>query len=180
MDILRRACLQLQDTIQNICNIDPFKCCMTIASLCNLTFRQNFLKENTITSIPSQGYNPAVRYSVLACQWLSYESHKRKIRIRHARNGGEVRIGPCYVDGYDEITRTAYEFDGCLFHGHHLCYPAHMKNPFNELTMKELYEKTLEKRRYLEERGIKVVHMWSANSARSSRKSKRRILTSIP
>ena len=35
-----------------------------------------------------------------------------------------------------------------------------MKNPFNELTMQELYEKTLEKRRNLEDLGINVVHMW--------------------
>ena len=81
VDILRRACLQFQTTIQNICDIDPFKCCMTIASLCNLIFRQNFLKEKTIAAIPSQGYNPAVKYSVLACQWLSYESHKNNICI---------------------------------------------------------------------------------------------------
>ena len=172
VDILRRACLQFQTTIQNICNIDPFKCCMTIASLCNLIFRQNFLKENTIAAIPSQGYNPAVKYSLLACQWLSYESHKNNICIRHARNGGEVRIGSYYVDGFDETTNTAYEFDGCLFHGHPLCYPAHMKNPFNELTMQELYEKTLQKKRHLEDLGINVVHMWECEFHRKLKEDK--------
>ena len=35
-----------------------------------------------------------------------------------------------------------------------------MKNPFNQLTIQELYEKTIEERRCLKEWGINVVHMW--------------------
>ena len=43
--------------------------------------------------------------------------------IRHAHNGGEVRIAGCLVDGYDGTTDTIYEFHGCLFHGCNQCFP---------------------------------------------------------
>lgn len=44
--------------------------------------------------------------------------------IRHARNGGEVRlVGRHLVDGYDRSTNTVYEFHGCLWHGCTSCFP---------------------------------------------------------
>ena len=48
---------------------------------------------------------------------------KEKVSIRHAENGGEVRIDNYSVDGYDESTRTVYEYYGCYWHGHP-CSPA--------------------------------------------------------
>ena len=40
-------------------------------------------------------------------------------RIQHARNQGEHRlVGTRHtVDGYDAQTNTAYEFEGCFWHG---------------------------------------------------------------
>lgn len=44
--------------------------------------------------------------------------------IRHARNGGEVRlVGRHLVDSYDRSTNTVYEFHGCLWHGCTSCFP---------------------------------------------------------
>ena len=43
--------------------------------------------------------------------------------IRHAHNGGEVRVAGHLVDGYDESTNTVYEFHGCLWHRCTTCFP---------------------------------------------------------
>ena len=40
-------------------------------------------------------------------------------KIRHAENGGEIRIDNFSVDGYDENTRTVYEYHSCFWQGHH-------------------------------------------------------------
>ena len=110
VDILRRCCLQFKQLMEEVCNLDPFKHCVTIASACNRVFRQEFLEENTIGLIPVQGYQPARKYSVMALQWLSWIHHQKGDRILHALNGGEQRIDNNYVDGYDPAKKTIYEF----------------------------------------------------------------------
>ena len=62
VDILRRCCLQLKQLMEEACNLDPFKYCVTIASACNRVFRQEFLEKDTIGLIPAQGYQPARKY----------------------------------------------------------------------------------------------------------------------
>ena len=59
VDILRRCCLQFKQLMEEVCNLDPFKYCVTIASACNHVFRQEFLEEDTISLIPAQGHQPA-------------------------------------------------------------------------------------------------------------------------
>ena len=39
------------------------------------------------------------------------------IHIQHVRNGGEKRVGKYSLDGYCEEFHTAYEFQGCFWHG---------------------------------------------------------------
>ena len=40
------------------------------------------------------------------------------IHIQHVRNGGEKSVNGRYLlDGYCEETHTAYEFQGCFWHG---------------------------------------------------------------
>ena len=98
-------------------DIDPFEKCLTITSACNLVFRTNFLEKDTIAVIPPHGYDPENNQSVLARKWLSYTAEKENIPIRHAYNGGEVRVGPYLLDGYDDETNTVYEVNGCFWHG---------------------------------------------------------------
>ena len=57
-DILRRCCLQFKQLMEEVCNFDPFKHCVTIASACNRVFRQELLEDNTIGHIPAKGYQP--------------------------------------------------------------------------------------------------------------------------
>lgn len=51
--------------------------------------------------------------SLMAVEWLEYENSRCpfKAQIKHALNGGEVKINGYYVDGYIEICRE----DGSLY-----------------------------------------------------------------
>jgi hypothetical protein len=124
VDILRRCCLEFRELFRDITNIDPFERCLTIASACNLVFRTNFLRENTIAILPPHGYHPGTKQSNIALKWLSYTAERNDIYIRHKRNGGEKSVGHYSLDGYDGETRTAYEFHGCFWHGKYSpCFP---------------------------------------------------------
>lgn len=79
------------------------------------------MPEHIIAIIPNLGYHPARQYSIKACRWLAWEGREKS--IRHAKNGGEVRLGNFTVDGYDEVNNTVYEFHGCYWHGCPICYP---------------------------------------------------------
>ena len=87
-------------------------------------------------------------------------------RIRHVRNGGEQSVrtiaNSYFVDGYDPLTRTVYEFHGCLYHGCPRCYPVrdakHYATP--DRTVEELYKATLSKRMALLRAGYTVIEMW--------------------
>ena len=57
----------------------------------------------------------------MAVKWLSYVMEKEDIHIQHVRNGGEKSVNGKYLlDGYCEETHTAYEFQGCFWHGKEL------------------------------------------------------------
>ena len=64
-------------------------------------------------------YRLETRYSRESIQWLEHVMRTERISIRHAENGGEVRFGNFSVDGYDESTRTVYEYYGCYWHGYY-------------------------------------------------------------
>ena len=82
--------------------------------------------------------------------------------IRHARNGGEVHLEGCLVDGYDQSTNTVYEFHGCLWHGCTKCFPNRSQSPHAhpDRTFAELRESTAQKEEYLKTAGMSLVVMW--------------------
>jgi hypothetical protein len=83
--------------------------------------------------------------------------------IRHAKNGGEVKIGPYTVDGYDEASHTVYEFYGCYWHGCPDCYPnlATENHPHHvQKTYQDVYEDTGRRAKVLEDQGYTVVSIW--------------------
>lgn len=82
--------------------------------------------------------------------------------IRHASNGGEVRLSGCLVDGYDETTRTVYEFHGCLWHGCTRCYPKRWQSSHAhpDRTFAELRENTTRKEEKLIAAGMSLVVIW--------------------
>ncbi len=116
VDILRRSCMEFRELFRDSTGIDPFEKCLTIASACNLVYRTNFLKENTIAVFNSDR-QLKTKQSNTAIKWLSYVAEKESIHIEHVRNGGERRLERYSMDGYHQESNTVYEFQGCLWHG---------------------------------------------------------------
>ena len=115
VDILRRCCLKFRDLFISQGDVDPFLQAATIAGACMKVFRTKHLKKDTIGIVPPWGYNPREKQSGLALKWLSWMAHKEGKAIRHARNGGEHKVGAYKLDGYCEETNEAFEFHGSAF-----------------------------------------------------------------
>ena len=97
VDILSKSCLSYRDIfleatkcekIIDDIGIDPFQNCLTIASVCNLVFRRNFMIENTIAVLPEYGLNMGENHSHKQLLWLKYMSSKTNTYIQHCKNGG--------------------------------------------------------------------------------------------
>ena len=116
VDILSKCCLLYREMFKDITDIDPFDKALTIASYCHQVYRTKFLKEDTI-AIFSHARQLKANQSAEAIKWLSYISEKEDIHIQHVKNGGENRVGNYSLDGYCEEMHTAYEFQGCFWHG---------------------------------------------------------------
>ena len=123
VDIMAQSCklcremfMQVTDTTHDDTGLDPFDSSITIAAYCMQVYRTKFLKKDTIALLP-QHQELKRKQSHEALQWLSYTAEKEGIRIQHHRNGGEKRIGRYSLDGYCEETHTAYEYQGCYWHG---------------------------------------------------------------
>jgi hypothetical protein len=123
--LLLEGCLEFRQIImkftkelnQNKPAIDPFRVSITIASMCQYIFRRYTLKPETIAIIPENGYNINQNTSKKCKIWLKYLSELNNIKIAHARNGGEFKIGNYMMDGFCLSNKTLYEFDGCYWHG---------------------------------------------------------------
>ena len=120
VDILRKCCLLYREMFRKETDIDPFNKALTIASYCQEVYRTNFLKKDTI-AIFNNDRQLRIKQSIVAVKWLSYISEKEDLYIQHVRNGGEKRVEGYSLDGYCEETNTAYEFQGCFWHGKDLC-----------------------------------------------------------
>ena len=116
VDILRKCCLLYREMLRGESDIDPFNKSLTVASYCLEVYRTNFLEKDTI-AIFNNDRQWKIKQSNVAVTWLSYISEKEDLYIKHVRNGGEKRVGPYSLDGYCEETNTAYEFQGCFWHG---------------------------------------------------------------
>ena len=171
--LLKAGCEAFQQEFERQAGFNPMVKCITIASACNLYWRKHHLTPETIAVEPLAGWRGAkVNQSLKALQWLYYQEHlipkegASADRIRHVRNGGEQSIRTSannyFVDGYDPVTRTVYEFHGCLYHGCTRCYPQrqakHYATP--DRTVQELYEATINKRMALLQAGYTIIEMW--------------------
>ena len=116
VDILRKCCLLYHEMFRKETDIDPFNKALTIASYCQEVYRTNFLKKDTI-AVFNHDCQLKIKQSNVAVKWLSYISEKEDLCIQHVRNGGEKRFSNYSFDGYCEETLTAYEFQGCFWHG---------------------------------------------------------------
>ena len=116
VDILRKSCLLYREMFRDEMGIDPFNKALTNASYCHEVYRTNFLKKDTV-AVFNNHQQLKIKQSNDAVTWLSYISEKEDLHIKHVRNGGEKRFERYSLDGYCEETHTAYEYQGCYFHG---------------------------------------------------------------
>ena len=183
VDILAKCCLLYREMFKNETGIDPFDKALTIASYCHQVYRTNFLQKDTV-AILSSGRQLKAKQSAEALKWLSYTAEKEDIHIQHVKNGGEKRVDRYSLDGYCQETNTAYEYQGCYWHGKNLWDVTYTKygknmnvfslligcpecfknrdtvNPVNDKTMDRLYKDTLRKVNYLKDRGFNVEQKW--------------------
>ena len=162
VDILRRCCLEFRKLFHEITEIDQFST-LTIAAACHKVYRSNYLPKDTIPVIPPLGYTPKNKHSLLAQKWLSYTGEKNDIYVQHARNGGEKRVGRYFLDEYHEETHTAYEVQGCFWHGYPRCCARDTVNSISDKTMHKLYQLTVQKIEYLKQNGYKLVEVWECD-----------------
>lgn len=80
--------------------------------------RKKFVN-SPIGMVPPDGYSKRDNFSKSSIQCLEWIRKQTGLRIRYALDGDEYRIpGTNYrADGYDETSRTIYEFHGCVYHG---------------------------------------------------------------
>ena len=183
VDILAKCCLLYREMFKNETGIDPFDKALTIASYCHQVYRTNFLQKDTV-AILSSGRQLKTKQSAEALKWLSYTAEKEDIHIQHVKNGGEKRVDRYSLDGYCQETNTAYEYQGCYWHGKNLWDVTYTKygknmnvfslligcpecfknrdtvNPVNDKTMDRFYKDTLRKVNYLKDQGFNVEQKW--------------------
>ena len=68
-----------------------------------------------------------------------------------------------YVDGYDPITNTVYEFWGDYYHGNPDKFPPNSVNPTCQKTFAELYQKTLDKINAIKSAGYNLIEVWESD-----------------
>ncbi|XP_055387404.1 uncharacterized protein LOC129616009 [Condylostylus longicornis] len=161
--ILTKACLKFRNIILKDNNVCPFTEATTIASTCNLIFRRNFLKAETIGLIPKNGYRFTDIQSKIALQWLIWEEDQRKINIQHAGKQKEAIINNLKVDGFCEETNQVFEFHGCYYHGHPKCFSYRHDEPLEKNatdTLNSRYEATISKSARLRLFVYEVIEKW--------------------
>jgi hypothetical protein len=88
-------------------------------------------------------------------QWLQTIENQLQRNLEHNK-----KIERYNVDGYDKLTNTVYEFNGCFFHGCQKCYDSEEINPITGHKMKHHYQKTIMKEERLKELGYNVINVF--------------------
>ena len=178
--LLKAGCEKFVKEFEAVAKFNPMEKCLTIASACNRYWRKYHLEVNTVAVQPNSGWKGAQpTQSVVAREWLSFENSLLRgddgeggDRIRHAFNGGEIRIEGMLVDGLDASSRTVYEFNGCFFHGCITCFP-HQRHQIsrrrNDRSLDECFEATQCKKQRLEAAGCTVKSMWECQWSRQKK-----------
>ena len=177
--LLKAGCAKFVEEFKTEADFDPMEKCITIASACNRYWRKCHLKPKTVAVQPPNGWKGSQsNQSFKARRWLAWKNHQlrqdptARDRIRYADNGGEVHVAGFLVDGFDESTRTVFEFNGCFFHGCVRCYP---KKRFNVSRLRghrnlfECYDFTQQKKQKLEAAGYHVITKWECDWERDTK-----------
>ena len=167
--LLKAGCEKFVEEFEDEADFNPLVKCVTIASACNRYWRKKHVPRREVALQPVNGWRGCQSdQSQKARHWLTW--HARRLgdetRIRHVDNGGEVRLSGMLVYGYDATTRTAYEFNGCFYHGCPRCFPRQRYKVSvrrGDRTFQECYEATKAKKAKLEAEGYAVVTQWECD-----------------
>jgi len=133
-------------------------------------YRKLFLKPESIAIIPHNRYRSKDKNSAMATKWLQWIEKTQSIQIQQAYNGREAKIGPYKVDGL--CGNTIYEFYGCYWHGCPRCMKQRYKISADQYTTaREAYDRTLERKKFLQDQGFKIVEKWQCELKRDLSKS---------
>ena len=164
--ILRRSMLKFREDFITIANIDPLQY-ITIASVCMNVYRSKFMPENTIGIIKDSVKTET--FSKISMNWLKWISDTQTVHIQHAMNGGEhiiPNVGK--VDGFCKATNTVYEFQGCFWHGCKKCYTKDTINPWNQVEMGELQNRTQVKNQKIKDSGYNLIEIYKCELTKNS------------
>ena len=108
-------------------------------------------------------YKCSISYSKPQIEWIEFIINKLKLDIEYKNNTGEYKIldSRYHADGYHRDSNTILEFQGCFYHGCYECFPN--RNDMNKVikkTHKELYQKTIKKKKYCINNGFKFLQIW--------------------
>lgn len=107
----------------------------------------------------------SLKYGYMARQWLEWLMVlDTNVNIVHQFNGAEKIIGDrrLPVDGWDQNTRTVYQFHGCYWHGHE-CMRGHMRGRERaeaERVSRRRRESTEAGAMYIRRLGFNLVEIW--------------------
>ena len=175
--LLKQGCMQFQRQFKSIVGINPMEKCITIASACLTAYRLKWMPLDTIAVEPLHGWRPRHVHSKIALEWLYWEEHQCRRedppahatppRIVHAGNQGEHRLnhGPLHryvVDGYDDVTKTVYQFQGCFTHGCITHFPIrNQRHPWHDgKTMHSVRQATDKQSNNIRSLGYHLKEMW--------------------
>jgi hypothetical protein len=172
--VLRKCCLKFRKLFMEIGDLDPFVCSITIASACNKYYRKHCMPRDKIAIIPYGGYRNEEKQSLLALRWLKWLAETTGKYIRHKLNGGEVKIGPYRADGISVSEMIIWEMNGCAVHGCLSCFPKRDRlTPNGQMTMAEAFQRTLDRKRFLESMGYTIVEKWEHELRMDLKKDKK-------
>lgn len=160
VNILRHASLKFRELLIDLSGVDPFEQ-ITIAGTCMAVLKTNFLMEDQIAIIPSNGYRLRDNQSFKAIKWLEYRSHIENRDIISAVNSREVRLTKdIIVDGFYED--TVYEFLGCYWHQCPICFPLQYHNAPNSKSthIRTRYDSFVLRSEKIQKMGFKFIYIW--------------------
>ena len=99
--------------------------------------QKQHISEGTKRYLEKMKKKGGARYSFKACRYIDKLNEEKGWHLQHAENGGEISVGPYYLDGYDQELNIAFEYDETRHH----------YNIFDNLS-----EKDYEKMNYIKEK----------------------------
>jgi hypothetical protein len=146
--LLRHACETFSLVIWDIGNANPFTESATIAGMCNIIFRRQYLEENKIAIIPANWYSWKSKQSLIAIKFLLSEKLRFGIKIQNAGVAGEFRTPTGHLVDVNAILNkkpTVWEYQGCIFHACKDCFRMSNKaienDPFSTLNLRREKQK---------------------------------------